>query len=87
MRYVIPGGSGQIGTFVARTLRDQGHEVFILGRSQEDPALRWDARTLGPWAEVLDGADVVVNLTGRSVNCRYHWANLAEMLLEFKSQL
>jgi len=80
MRYVIPGGTGQIGTFLARTLRREGHEVVLIGRSVADPALRWDARTLGPWAEAIDGADVVINLTGRSVNCRYHWANLSEMM-------
>jgi len=80
MRYVIPGGSGQIGTFLARSLRERGHEVLIIGRSSDDPALRWDGRTLGPWAEAIDGADAVVNLTGRSVNCRYHWSNLAEMM-------
>ena len=35
----------------------------------------WDANTLGPWTRELDGADVVVNLAGRSVNCRYTPAN------------
>jgi len=41
---------------------------------------RWDARTLGPWSSELDGADAVINLTGRSVNCRYTRRNLAAML-------
>lgn len=80
MRLVIPGGTGQIGNFLARELRDQGHEVFVIGRSVEDPALRWDGRSDGPWMEVIDGAHAVVNLAGRSVNCRYHWANLNEMM-------
>ncbi len=35
----------------------------------------WDANTPGPWTRELDGADVVVNLAGRSVNCRYTPAN------------
>src|SRR6185437_3915014 len=34
----------------------------------------------GPWAREIDGADVVINLAGRSVNCRYHARNLAAMM-------
>src|SRR5262249_37821277 len=40
----------------------------------------WDASNLGPWAEEIDGADVVINLAGRSVNCRYDAANRREMI-------
>jgi hypothetical protein len=40
----------------------------------------WDGKTIGAWASELDGADVVVNLAGRSVNCRYTEENLAAML-------
>ena len=32
--------------------------------------VRWDGRTVGPWAAEIDGADVVINLAGRTVNCR-----------------
>ncbi|MFK7930509.1 MAG: epimerase [Myxococcota bacterium] len=80
MRIVMPGGTGQVGGFVARWLQSQGHSVQIIGRSVSDPALRWDARTLGDWADAIDGADAVIQLTGRSVNCRYNWPNLREMM-------
>lgn len=40
----------------------------------------WDGRTIGPWAEEIDGADVVVNLAGRTVSCRYTDANLKQMM-------
>jgi uncharacterized protein len=40
----------------------------------------WDGRNLGDWARAINGADVVINLAGRSVNCRYTEANLREML-------
>lgn len=80
MRIVMPGGTGQIGGFLARHFRAAGHEVLVIGRSAADPALRWDGKHDGPWFEAIDGADVVLNLTGRSVNCRYHWANLNEMM-------
>lgn len=40
----------------------------------------WDGRTLGDWAAEIDGADVVINLAGRSVNCRYHTKNRREIM-------
>jgi uncharacterized protein len=67
---VIPGGSGQIGAILAREWADD--EIVVIGR---DAPVRWDGRSLGPWADALDGADVLVNLAGRSVNCRYGEAN------------
>jgi hypothetical protein len=74
MKTVI-GGSGQIRTFLARALVEQGHEVVVLAaRRQPDGAapaawraVTWDGATLGEWARELDGADVLVNLAGRSV--------------------
>ena len=42
--------------------------------------VRWDGRTLGDWAREIDGADVVVNLAGRSVNCRYNARNRREII-------
>jgi uncharacterized protein (TIGR01777 family) len=74
MRVVIPGGSGQVGTVLARHLQAEGHEVVVLSRSPRAApwtVVEWDATTIGAWAEAIDGADVVVNLAGRSVNCRY----------------
>lgn len=80
MRIVIPGGTGQLGRVLARWFRNQGHHVDLVGRRVDDERLRWDGRTDGPWFEAIDGADVVINLAGRSVNCRYHWPNLNEMM-------
>lgn len=80
MRIVVAGGTGQIGGILVRWLRHRGHQVQVIGRGVPEPELRWDGRTLGPWAAVIDGADAVINLAGRSVNCRYHWANLNEMM-------
>ncbi|MGZ4973958.1 MAG: TIGR01777 family oxidoreductase [Limisphaerales bacterium] len=42
--------------------------------------LQWDARTVGEWAREIDGAFAVVNLTGRSVNCRYNSKNRRDIL-------
>jgi len=83
VKIVIPGGSGQVGAILSRRWIAAGHEVVVLGRGgAAGPAriVSWDGRTLGPWAEELDGADVVLNLAGRTVNCRYTPQNLAEMM-------
>ncbi len=78
MKVVIPGGSGQVGTLLARALRARGDDVVVLGRNGGDVA--WDGRTLGAWAETFEGAEAVVNLAGRSVNCRYTRKNLDAMM-------
>lgn len=74
MKIVIPGGSGQVGTLLSRAFSGDGHDVVVLSRKPE-PApwrvIRWDGETLGDWAEEVNDADVVINLAGRSVNCRY----------------
>ncbi len=82
MRVVIPGGSGQVGQILARHMARRGDEVFVLARGPVavGRAVPWDGRSLGDWASVFDGADIVINLAGRSVNCRYTEANLREML-------
>ena len=71
MKVIIPGGSGHLGTILSTALREKGHQVIVLSRHLDTPGVEWDGRTLGPWARELDGADVVINLAGRSVNCRY----------------
>lgn len=78
MRVVIPGGSGQVGTILSRAFVADGHEVVVLSRRPRKALWRelaWDAENLGDWAAVFDGADAVINLAGRSVNCRYNAGN------------
>ncbi|MCA1630934.1 MAG: TIGR01777 family oxidoreductase [Acidobacteria bacterium] len=89
MKIVIPGGTGQVGTILARAFHGAGHEVVVLSRLSRlsrSPVRapwrvgRWDARNVGDWAAELEGADAVVNLAGRSVNCRYDGANRREIM-------
>ncbi|MBG6094660.1 TIGR01777 family oxidoreductase [Nocardioides luteus] len=85
MKIVIPGGTGQVGGVLRRAWSTRGHEVVALSRHPEqlEAGVRhrvWDGRTIGPWAEEIDGADVVVNLAGRTVSCRYTEANLKQMM-------
>ncbi|SOE16130.1 hypothetical protein SAMN06272775_7018 [Streptomyces sp. 2323.1] len=81
MKVVLPGGTGQVGTILARAMRAAGHEVTVVTRR---PArahdIGWDGTTLGRWAAAIDGCDVVINLAGRSVSCRYTAENLRAMM-------
>lgn len=78
MKIVIPGGSGQVGTVIARAFQARGDEVVVLSRKPAEAPWRvvtWDGETLGPWASEFDEADVIINLAGQSVRCRYNDAN------------
>jgi uncharacterized protein (TIGR01777 family) len=83
MKIVIPGGTGQVGTVLARAFHDDGHDVVVLSRKTSNlpwKIVEWNGRNLGDWASEIDGSDVVINLAGRSVNCRYHEANRRQMM-------
>jgi len=78
MKILIPGGSGQIGTILARHLHPRGHEVVVLSRTPKPAPWRtmhWDGATPGQWTTELENSDAVIHLSGRSVNCRYTPAN------------
>jgi len=83
MRVVITGGSGQIGQILARAFQSEGVGVAVVARHVQPapwPTIVWDGLHLGEWSRELDGADVVINLAGRSVNCRYNQANRREIM-------
>ena len=83
MKIIIPGGSGQIGTLLARAFQANGHAVVVLSRQTYAAPWRvveWDAQHLGAWTNELEGADAVINLTGRSVNCRYNAHNRRQII-------
>ncbi|MGA2425978.1 MAG: TIGR01777 family oxidoreductase [Terriglobales bacterium] len=78
LRIVISGGNGQVGTILSRHFHARGHTVVVLARSGA-PApwgvVNWDGENPGNWASELENADVLINLAGRSVDCRYTPAN------------
>src|SRR5579864_3789514 len=82
MKIVIAGGTGHVGRLLDRALSRHGHQIVMLSRSgrRDGRVVPWDGRTLGAWAQEIDGADAVINLAGRSVNCRYTKAHLKEMM-------
>ena len=74
MKIVIPGGSGQVGTMLARACHARGDDVVVLSRKPMPAPWRtaaWDAKFPGAWTSELEGADAVIHLSGRTVNCRY----------------
>ena len=83
-KLVMPGGAGFLGRLLAPWFADRGWEVVVLSRRSENvPAARtvfWDGANLGDWRRELDGAAAIVNLAGRSVNCRYHERNRREIM-------
>jgi hypothetical protein len=84
MKIVITGGTGQVGSVLARAFHKDGHEVIVFGRhvAKVAPwrAESWSLDDVSGWADKLDGSDVVINLAGRSVNCRYTPANRKEII-------
>lgn len=80
MKVILPGGSGHVGAALRRHFGRMGAEVVVLSRRSGAGSVAWDGRTLGEWTKALEGADVVINLAGRTVNCRYNQKNLDEMM-------
>jgi uncharacterized protein (TIGR01777 family) len=79
-RIILAGGSGFLGRALAEHFQTTGHDVVILTRSPRPSSrgtreVAWDARTIGDCQCELEGALAVINLAGRTVNCRYHRAN------------
>ena len=75
-KIILAGGSGFLGGALAKHFGALGWEVVILTRTPKarpdsGREVAWDTNSLGAWAQELEGATAVVNLTGRSVDCRY----------------
>jgi hypothetical protein len=71
-----------MGSVLARRFHEDGHDVVVLSRSPKTSPWKvvpWDGKSVGAWASELEGADVVLNLAGRSVDCRYNARNRREI--------
>lgn len=83
-RIILAGGSGFIGTALAREFTRHGLEVVILTRSPRPRAdgireVAWDGKSPGEWVQLLDGAETIVNLTGKNINCPHTPENLRQI--------
>src|ERR1051325_923459 len=91
-KVIIAGGTGMLGRSLRAWLVRRGYQVVVLGRREKykfkekvagSSTLRywaWDGRTAGRWADELEGAAAVINLAGRSVNCRYNATNRRQIM-------
>src|ERR1051325_8369256 len=84
-RIILAGGSGFLGSVLAKHFRQQGYEVIVLTRAPRErndggKEVVWDAKAPGDWVKSVDGAAAVINLTGRSVNCRYNEQNRHDII-------
>ena len=85
-RIVLAGGSGFLGQALAKELLRRDYEVVVLTRAlrerdEEDEVkeVEWDGENVGDWIKCLEGAQTVVNLAGRNINCRHTPENLREI--------
>ena len=85
MKIVIAGGTGYLGKLLTEYYtQEKENKIYILTRSQKLNSknvnyIQWDGKTKGYWTELLEETDVLINLTGKSVNCRYTKENKAEI--------
>lgn len=83
-KIVLAGGTGQIGTALIKHFKDSTDEIIILSRGSERQEgnlhyLNWDGKSVGPWMKEIDDADILINLVGKNVNCRYTEKNKKEI--------
>lgn len=85
-KIVLAGGNGYLGTVLARYYKNLSAQVIILSRkaapAQDNiSTVVWDGKTEGDWVQTLQGADLLINLCGKNVNCRYNRKNKNEIVL------
>lgn len=79
-KLIIAGGSGFLGSILINHFQNQFEEIVLLSRKQKAPShnvrtVLWDAKNVAGWKNEFEDTDVVINMAGRSVDCRYHKKN------------
>lgn len=75
-KLIIAGGTGFLGKACIVHFKNQFDKIIVLTRGQQHISenvqyVQWDAKTLSDWHYFMEGSDVLINLVGRSVDCRY----------------
>ncbi len=83
-KIILAGGNGYLGGVLAKYFSGIADEVVILARKPQAEkgnikTLVWNGKTIGDWVYSLQGADLLVNLCGKNVNCRYTEKNKKEI--------
>ena len=85
MKIVIAGGTGYLGRLLISHLKkEKTNQIYVLTRNhvidkENVHFLEWDGFSEGYWVNYLENVDVLINLTGKSVNCRYTIENKREI--------
>ncbi len=80
MKIIIAAGTGFLGKNLEKYFVEKGNQVYILTRNpKRENEIHWDAKMLGEWKNVLENSDVLINLAGKSVDCRYTDKNKKEI--------
>lgn len=80
MKIIIAAGTGFLGKNLEKYFTEKGNQVYILTRNpKRKNEILWDAKTLGEWKNLLENSDVLINLAGKSVDCRYTDKNKQEI--------
>jgi uncharacterized protein len=84
-KLIITAGTGFLGQVLVNNFKDKFEEIVILTRGKSEVKnnikyIHWDAKTLTGWETELENADVLINLAGKSVDCRYTPQNKKEIL-------
>ena len=85
LQVVLVGGTGFLGRGLRQRLIAADHGVTVIGRGPSAVHdrwrhVQWDAETLGPWTDALEGADILVHLAGKRVDCRPTRANIDALI-------
>lgn len=85
-KLIIAAGTGFLGQVLVRHFKNKFEEIVILtrGKSQTIDGIKyvnWNAKTFSGWENELENATVLINLAGKSVDCRYTQNNKREILL------
>ncbi len=75
-KIVIAGGTGYLGTCLIQHFTQLNYQIIVLSRKHHVNTknvfyVKWDAKSIGSWKEELECAEAIINLTGKSVDCRY----------------
>src|ERR1700677_2569370 len=84
-KIILAGGNGYLGRVLTDYYKDKAKEIVILSRHEKQTennvrTVVWDGKTRGRWAAELVNADMLINLCGKHVNCRYTPKNKADII-------
>jgi uncharacterized protein (TIGR01777 family) len=84
-KIILAGGNGYLGSVLAAYYAELAEQVIVLSRKYKAPegnikTLVWDGINEGEWVKAIEGAELLVNLCGKNVNCRYTVKNREEII-------